>query len=147
MVFTFSEDIKAIDGTPDETEVSLLCSQENGYSSCGTKEAVEITGNMMTVNISGIPDVRCLWVKVNGIADLEDNPLVGDNDVYIVVLAGDVNDDGNTNLIDMAAVKAKNGSDPTAPGMSKYDVNLDGQINLIDMAAVKGKNGGSAVCP
>ena len=90
----------------------------------------------------GLPDEACYEI------DLADNVvgLIGDTDCLIVGLQGDTNGDGNTNLIDMAQTKSKNGQ-PVLPDNIRFDVNLDGNINLIDMALVKSLNGGSATCP
>jgi hypothetical protein len=139
---TFNEPIAADDGTPD-SEVSLTCAG----SPCGIVEAVSITDNELTVDISGIPDETCLAITVGGLSDLDGHSLTGDTDVHIVVLLGDVNGDGNANLIDMAFVKSMNGV-PLAGVHARFDLNLDGNINLIDMALAKSCNGaGPAACP
>ena len=91
----------------------------------------------------GLADMSCWKIDLAGnVADL-----TGDTDCMVRGLAGDTNGDQNTNLIDMAQTKSKNGSDPTVPGNAKFDVNVDGNINLIDMALVKSLNGHSASCP
>ncbi len=148
VVLTFTEPIEAIDGTPDDTEVALTCDG----SPCGSVDAVTIVGQVMTIDISGVPDATCLAITVSGIADLVGNPLVGDHDVQVVVLAADVNSDGNADLIDMAYVKSKNG-EPLSPlpcddpDFARFDLNVDGNIDLIDMALAKSRNGNSAACP
>lgn len=62
-------------------------------------------------------------------------------------LVGDVNFDPCTNLIDMAFVKSKNGSNPSVDDYARFDVNVDGSINLIDMALVKSLNSNECDCP
>jgi len=140
VVLLFSEPVKAIDGVPDDTEVSL---------SVGTLEAVSIVDNAhpeMSIEMSGVPDESCLVITVTGIADLTDNPLTGNNQAHITVLTGDTNGDHYTDLIDMAQVKSKNGSALFGADV-RFDVNLDGSIDLIDMALIKSLNGGAVSCP
>ena len=101
------------------------------------------TSTLVVEFAGGLPDEGCYWINVAGNIP----ELIGDTDCLVRGLVGDANGDGSTNLIDMAVVKTRNGSDPSDPGMVRYDVNLDGQINLIDMAAVKALNGNSVTCP
>ena len=95
-----------------------------------------------SVGSDGLPDSDCYAIDLAGhIPDL-----TGDTDCQLRRLAGDVNGDGNTNLIDMAFVKSQNGS-PAAGDDVRFDLNCDGNINLIDMAMAKSLNGGSVTCP
>ncbi len=142
VIFTFSEDVLAADGVPDETEVNLSC---HGVP-CGTIESVSIVGDEMTVEMGGVPDATCLAITLDGIIDLAGNFLAGDYDVHIRVLLGDTNADGAANLIDMAQVKSVKGGPPDET-TARFDLNCDGFINLIDMALAKSRNGGLVACP
>ena len=82
IILVFNEPILAADGTPDGTEVSL---------SAGTLEIVSIDGPLMTVEMGGVPDLSCQTITVTGLQDLTGNPLTGDNQAHVGVLAGDVN--------------------------------------------------------
>ncbi len=137
VVLTFSEIVEATDGTPDATEVSV---------SVGDVDSVQINAKEMIVELSGIPDESCVDLTVTGLEDLAENALVGDNDVRIKVLLGDVNGDNYTDLIDMAYLKHMHGEalDETT---ARFDLNLDGQIDLIDMALAKSRNGHAVACP
>jgi len=137
VLLTFSEAIEADDGTLDETEIDL---------SAGELEAAAIDGHVMTIEMSGVPDETCLAITLAGLVDLTGNPLVGDNDVHVLVLAGDTNGDGFTNLTDMAQVKAMDGS-ALDDSTGRFDLNFDGAINLTDMSLAKSLDGGSASCP
>ncbi len=142
VILTFTDPVKAIDGVPDHTEVHL---------SAGTLGSVSILNNAdreMTIEMSGVPDETCLriWIEEGTIANLAETPLVGDHDLHILVLCGDTNSDGSTDLIDIAQVKSMNGQ-PTDEVTVRFDLNLDGNIDLIDMALAKSRNGNSASCP
>ena len=137
IILTFSEDVQAIDGLLDDTEINL---------SVGTLASAWIVGSQMTIELSDVPEQSCLAITLAGIADLDSTPLSGDRDVHVWVLMGDTNADGNTNLIDMAQVKSMNGQ-PVDTGTARFDLNLDGNINLIDMALAKSLNGRWAFCP
>jgi len=101
-------------------------------------------GTMLVIEFApGLPDEACCRIDLAGHV----TGLTGDADCLVRVLAGDVNGDGNANLIDMSAVKGKNGSNPADPAAAKFDLNVDGAINLIDMSLSKGLNGGEAACP
>lgn len=83
-----------------------------------------------------------LWDRITGEGDeVQFSPadirwdINGDGVIDAIV--GDVNGDKDTNLIDMAFVKSKNGDNSDL----RFDVNLDGSVNLIDMALVKSLNG------
>ena len=93
-------------------------------------------------NWGGLPNGACYRIDLAGHVQ----GLVGDTDCLVRGLAGDVNGDASTNLIDMAWTKSKN-SLLVLPDNVRYDVNMDGVVNLIDMAWVKSWNAGSATCP
>jgi hypothetical protein len=137
-ILNFSEPVKAADGTPDETEVSL---------SSGTLGSVTIDGNQMTLAITGVPDPSCLTITLAGITDLEGNALTGIASVRILVLAGDANANKTVNAQDMLAVRAHIGEMLSATN-ARYDVNCNGSINAQDLLAIRTKVGHTAPsCP
>lgn len=153
LVLTFNEGIKAIDGTLDASEISL---------SVGQVDSVTLDGLDLIVQVSGISDGSvtgagsCVDVTVSGIADLADNALVGDTDVRVVVLAGDINGsappygDNMVDLTDMAKAKANASSNlELTKETCLFDVNVDGGITLTDMALVKSLalKGAMVTCP
>jgi hypothetical protein len=136
MVLTFSEGVRAADGTLDETEISL---------SVGEVSTVMVDGRDMLVEVIGVPDGSCVDLSVSGIEDLAGNALVGDDDVRVKVLLADTNGDDRANLIDMAQVKSMNGA-PLVEDTARFDLNRDAAVNLIDMALAKSRNGRSLTC-
>ncbi len=96
---------------------------------------------------TGLPDRACYRIDLAGSIVSAGGWILGDDtDCLVKGLAGNVNGDNNTDLIDAAFVKSKNGS-PVLPLNIRFDLNLDGNIDLIDMAYCKSLNGGSATCP
>jgi len=142
LVLTFSEPVRALDGRLDATEIGLTC---RGFP-CGNVDAVSILGEVMIVDLSGLPDRTCAAITLSGITDADHLPLSGDRDVHVAVLCGDTNADGRTNAIDMSQVRAMNGQ-PLVAATCRFDVNMDGAINVIDAALVRSLYGGAATCP
>jgi hypothetical protein len=115
----------------------------HGGSIVATTQYPAYGGYTLEIGFSpGLPDETCYRIDLAGVID----GLVGDTDCRVRCLIGDVNGDQNTNLIDMAFVKSKNGA-PVLPDNIRFDANLDGAVNLIDMALVKSLNGHSVSCP
>jgi hypothetical protein len=137
LIFTFSALIKALDGTPSANEVSV---------SAGTVGSVSINGHTLTANLSGVPDQTCLTVVLNGLGDLSNHPLVGDNDVRIRVLVGDANGDGQVASGDITQVKSVSGQVTNSTNFRR-DINADGQVASGDITQVKSRSGRSVICP
>ena len=114
---------KSCPGAPDATEVTL---------SAGTLRSVSIAGATMTVEMSDVPDESCLAISLAGIADLDDEPLVGYRVVHIVVLAGDIDGNGVVTIGDAMAVNQHSGR-PLADH-ARYDMDLNGVITIGDVA-------------
>ena len=127
LVLTFSEGIKAIDGTLDDNEVSV---------SAGDVDAVTLDGLDLIVELSGIDDGTCVDVTVIGIEDLAGNALVGDRDLRVNVLAGDTNGSGLVDNSDMISVRVRRGQTVANP-TAQYDINVDGVIDNSDLIAVR----------
>jgi hypothetical protein len=96
-----------------------------------------INGNQsLEIIVSGSTNGSCYVIDITGAVLLAAGQ---DPNCAVRVLEGDVNNDGTTNLIDMAFVKSKNGQ--VLGGNERFDVNCDGAVNLIDMAKTKSLNG------
>ncbi len=91
----------------------------------------------------GLPDEACYNIDLTGKLNYA---VPGDADCMVKVLVGNTNGDNNTDLIDMAQTKSKNGTSVAGDDV-RFDVNLDGHIDLIDMAMVKSLNGNATSCP
>jgi len=57
-------------------------------------------------------------------------------------LPGDVNYDGRVNILDLIAIRASLGQDPSSsPAARKADANADGRVNIEDLIMVRGRLG------
>lgn len=131
--------VGTVNAVDTATGTNYPADQEIILTATGSTLVLDFTGGLPD---GGLPDEQCYRI------DLKDNILclLDDTDCLVRGLAGDVNNDGSTNLTDMAFTKSKNGQ-PVLPDNIRFDVNLDGSINLTDMALVKSLNGHSAPCP
>jgi hypothetical protein len=133
----FSEPVRAQDGTLDATEFTLSVGQVTG---------VQVSGAEVTVSVSGVTAGSCVSLSVAGIEDLQANPLAGDNDVLIRVLAGDVDANGVVNPADRTQAQLKSGVNPASAGNARFDVDRDGDIDLDDAGFVNDRIGNTASC-
>ena len=94
-----------------------------------------ISGNTMTVNLTGVTNVQTLSVTLSGLTDqfLQTLP---DTVVNMSVLTGDVNGNTVVNASDVAAAKAQIGV-PVANANFRTDVNANGAVNASDVSIVK----------
>ena len=107
----------------------------------GTIDSVEVSYNVVTVNLSGVGDAQRLVLTLNGVTNGTD--LLGDVTVPLGVLAGDTNGDGAVNSGD--AQQTRNGSgQETNAGNFRSDLNRDGAINSGDASIVR-KNSGNTL--
>lgn len=142
VVLSFSEDIVADDESLDPgEEVSI---------SVGTINGLSISGNRLTVDLSGVPSRACLQLSIKngpeGITTIGGDPLDGDNDVHVASLKGDVNASRKVDSLDVLAVRGSLGQ--TVDGSNfKRDPNLSGTINSLDILLVRGALGHTVVCP
>lgn len=138
----FSVPITADDGSldaGDEVTVNL-----------GTITSLVISGDMLTVELTDVPNKSCLLLTIedgpDGITTLGSDPLEGDNDVRCRVLFGDVNGNGRTNVADIGLVKSKSGL-PADAASFKMDLNVNGTTNVADVGLVKAASGTELNCP
>ncbi len=127
VVLTFSKAVQPADGHLDGSEISL---------SSGTLLAAEVDGAEMRLAISGVPSPSLLTITLNGITDLVDNPLSGDDDLTIQVHTGNVNADDHVNTLDLSVVKSQLFQPLTSTNFN-CDVFVDGIINTLDLSTTK----------
>ena len=127
LVLTFDQEVEAMDGTADCSEVTVTN---------GACQAVSIAGGEMTIDMT-FNNNTCVSVEVNGIGGAGGGlPLAGDNDVRLVVHQGNVSADEDVNVIDLQDVK-NHAFEPVDATNFIYDINCDGEINVIDLQATK----------
>ncbi|UCD29054.1 MAG: thrombospondin type 3 repeat-containing protein, partial [Planctomycetota bacterium] len=126
VILTFSEPIAAGDDIFSGIEVRL---------SAGNLGNVMVDEDKMTIEMSDVPDKSCLSITISNVEDLNGNPLVGTNSVYVRVLLGDVNKDGLVNIFDLGDIKfyIENNSKINYA----VDVNTDAIIDCSDMDVTK----------
>ncbi len=95
-------------------------------------------------------DQNCYMVDAYGVlVDPAGQPLVGDADCAIRMLAGDVDGDGTVEQEDAQAIEDYYGQ-PEPPPLSdatcKYDVNVDGIVDSADSGLVSGLLGNTVTC-
>ena len=133
LIFTFSEPIKALDGTLSGNEFAITNA---------TFGSATISGNTLTLNLTGVVNRRYMSVSLAGLADIAGNALVGTSTLTVGNLLGDVNRSGNVSVIDQQFVKSNTSQAVTATNFL-YDVNASGGvISVIDQQQVKSNLGG-----
>lgn len=137
VILAFSREIMAADGMPDGTEVAL---------SAGVLSSVTISGSLMTVNLSGVPDMTCLSITLSGIVDLAHYPLPGTNTVRIRVLLGDTNGSGAVSVADVDQTRNFSGRTADADTFTT-DTNCTGSISVADVNQVRSRSGKAVTCP
>jgi len=145
IVVGFSEAVEAEDGSLDVNDVDVSDSGATPYTP--TSVALVNGGLTLEINFDAgvLPNEERYTIELNGYFKSVANGVVlgGDTDCEIRSLVGDVNGDGDMNLIDMARVKSKNRESVDVANAGD-DVNVSGRINLVDAALVKSLNGNSA---
>lgn len=140
--FFFNQPIAADDGSLDiGDEVT---------ASGATITNLVILGTQLRVDLTGAVNASCVHLQIengpDGITTLGSEELQGDNDVHIRVLAGDINSDGEVNVLDL--VSMRNNLNVTVTGGNfRSDVNLDAIINIFDLVAVRNWLNTSTGCP
>ena len=96
-----------------------------------------VSGNQITVNLSGVPNTARLFVTFSGVTNGFD---MSDVTVPMGVLVGDTTGDGSVNSADISQTKSKSGQ---AVGVTNFrnDVTVDSSLNSADISLVKSKSG------
>ncbi len=99
-----------------------------------TANVINVTavGDVMTINLSTLPDQDTYGVTMLG------SVIAGDNDFLIRALRGEVDNGGTSsqvvNALDLSSVRMNFGVDVTADQNAKYDIVSDGQVNALDLS-------------
>ena len=96
-----------------------------------------VSGNEVTVTLTGIPDNRRVLLSLSGVTGPVDST---DATAAIGFLVGDVNGTRSVNSSDISGVKARSGQITTGANF-KFDVNASGAVNSSDISAVKARSG------
>jgi hypothetical protein len=94
-----------------------------------------ISGNTITVTLTGIPDNKRVTVQLSGINGF------GNASVSMGFLVGDVNGSGKVNGADISAIKARASATPVTLSNYLLDLNQSGTIDAIDITMAKARAG------
>jgi len=103
----------------------------------GTVDSFTVSGNVVTVNLSGVTNAQRLGVTLFNVCD---GTVAGDVLIPMGVLSGDTNANGAVNASDVSQTKSQSGA-VVGAGNFREDVNANGSINAGDIALVKSKVG------
>jgi len=100
-----------------------------------------LSGNTMTVNLTGVTNAQSITVSANNVTDqfLQTLP---NTPVTAVILAGDTNGNSSVNASDISQTKIQVGQDVTNTNC-RTDVTANGSINASDVSLVKQHSGES----
>lgn len=113
----------------------------------GTVDAVSIDRDVLTVDISGLPNESVTTFTFPGIEDA-DSGTASAATACVHVLAGDVDASTNMDIFDLLTVRNRLG-DPVDLLSFRSDGTRDGTINIFDLLTVRNALGGSlpSTCP
>ncbi len=127
LVFTFSDNVVAADGMISANEFTVT---NAAFSTAA------ISGNTLTLQLSGVVDQSVVSVALHGLNDSHGAPLTGDNDVEIRALAGDANQSRVVDRSDFQLLRTQKGH-PLDQTNFLLDLNLDGVIGKADAQAIR----------
>jgi hypothetical protein len=108
--------------------------------SAGTLGDVTMDGNELTINMSGVPDMTCLDIAINGIACGEGGAEAPEHHVLVTARFADTNNSGTVNSTDVALIRAKSSPDQVDASTFLYDLNANGFVNSTDVALVRSQS-------
>ncbi len=114
-------------------------------SGTGSVSSTTVSGNTLTVNLSGVTNRQTLTVTLTNVTDTFGQTLPP-TDVRMNLLLGDVTANGSVNASDVGQVKANVGATLSQTNF-RSDVTVNGSINGSDVGAVKAAVGGGAALP
>ena len=140
MILRFDQDIEAEDG-------AFECGDEVVVTN-GDCFAIEVTSSKSIAVRMDFDRNACVRVAIHGVrAADEGSPLEGDNDLEVLCHEGDVNRDGDVNVIDLQAIKNRIFQVTTIKNFL-YDVDVSGGIlNVIDLQETKNNLFSRVTCP
>ena len=127
IVVTFTNNIAS--GTPSVT------------AGTGNISSSPISGNTMTINLTGVTDIQQLTVTLDNVMDSFGQTLP-QTAVPMNMLFGDTSANKSVNASDISQTKAQAGQAVDASNF-REDVTVNGDINASDIAAVKADSGHS----
>ena len=122
VVFTFSENIVAADGMISANEFTIANA---------TFSSASISGNLLTLNLSGVVDQSVVSVALSGINSTGGTPLSGDNNLEIRALLADANQDRSVGRPDLMLLRTHKGQSVDSSNFV-LDLDLDGLIGKGD---------------
>jgi autotransporter-associated beta strand protein len=125
LVFTFSNNVVA-------GNVSLTTGE-------GVAGGPIFSGNLMSVNLTGIADAQKITVSLTNVRDTL-SQILPDKIVKINILAGDSNGNRTVNASDIALLKLQAGV-PVSAANFRADLNANGAVNTTDIALSKATSG------
>jgi len=129
LVFTFSEPIVATDGAIGGNEFSI---------SNATYSSATISGNTLTLNLSGVANARYAMISFTGLTGLSGNLVGGSTTLTVGNLLGDVNQNGSVTGSDQLLVKSRL-LQPITSSNFLADLNLNGSVTGADQLLLKSK--------
>jgi hypothetical protein len=124
LLFTFSNDVTSGDASVSAGSVS----GSPGFS-----------GKVMTVNLTGVPNVEVITVALDNVTDTN-SQVLPQTAVSMKVLVGDVNADGAVNSGDAFLTRKFSGQIADSTHF-RFDVNTDGDVNSGDATIVRSASG------
>jgi hypothetical protein len=104
-------------------------------------DAPTVSGNTITINLTGVANVQQVQVELRGITDVFAQALP-DTSIPIKFLIGDTNGDSTVNSGDAIQTRSRSGQATNAANF-RSDVNVDGTVNAGDALAVRARSGTS----
>lgn len=131
VLVTFSDAIQGVGGL-DPSDVALASTG----AQAGTISNVSISGNQLTVDLSGASNNARWKMSFPGIAAAGNASLVVTETICCGVLTGDVTGDGKVNVFDMLQTRNNLNQSVTTANF-RADVKNDGGLNVQDLLAIK----------
>ena len=141
LIITFDENINPFTFTEDGVHIAGLDANgqavDLGGISISTSATVGQTGTIYLV--PALPDYARYAVRITGVKNSINEPLVGDNDRILTMLMGDVSGDRQVNATDLSRVRTARTRliDPNDPDQVRADLTLDGRVNSADLSRIR----------
>ena len=117
--------------------VPVTLSSATVSSGTGSVSSTTVSGNVITVNLTGVTNAQTIMIKLTNVSD---GTLAGDVTWPMDILLGDTTANKSVNSSDVSQTKLQSG---TAASQDNFrtDVNLNGVVNSTDVSIVKIKSG------
>jgi hypothetical protein len=106
-------------------------------SGTGVVSGTSVSGNDVTVNLTGVPNAQTIAITLFGV---NDGTGAGSVVIPMSLLLGDTTANGVVNASDIGQTKAQSGSVTTGANF-RLDVTVSGDINASDVGLTKSKSG------